>query len=38
VCGPPAHDPNFGVADLFMMLSMERIDRRYWDFFLDGIA
>ncbi|SHG04886.1 GNAT family N-acetyltransferase [Streptoalloteichus hindustanus] len=34
VCGPPAHDPDFGVADLFILLSLERVDPRYLRFFL----
>lgn len=29
VCGEPAHDPDFGVADLFVLLSLERTDPRY---------
>ena len=38
VCGPPAHDPDFGVADLFVLLSMERVDQRYLKFFLGQTA
>ncbi|OZM74189.1 GNAT family N-acetyltransferase [Amycolatopsis antarctica] len=38
VCGPPAHDPDFGVADLLVLLDMERIDQRYLRFFLGGRA
>ncbi|HLL68608.1 MAG TPA: GNAT family N-acyltransferase [Micromonosporaceae bacterium] len=34
VCGPPAHDPDFGVADLFLLHSMERMDPRYVRHFL----
>jgi putative hemolysin len=34
VCGPPAHDADFGVADLFVLLGLEHIDRRYLRFFL----
>jgi putative hemolysin len=34
VCGRPAHDPDFGVADLFVLLSMDRVDQRYLKFFL----
>ncbi len=34
VCGPPAHDPDFGVADFFVLLDIEGIDRRYLDRFL----
>ncbi|WP_377268260.1 GNAT family N-acetyltransferase [Peterkaempfera sp. SMS 1(5)a] len=29
VCGEPAHDPDFAVADLFVLLSLERTDPRY---------
>jgi putative hemolysin len=29
VCGPPAHDPDFGVADLFVVLHLDRTDPRY---------
>lgn len=28
VCGPPAHDADFGVADLFVLLGLEHVDRR----------
>lgn len=34
VCGRPAHDPDFGVADLYVLLSMKRVDRRYLKFLL----
>jgi putative hemolysin len=34
VCGPPAHDPDFGVADLFVLLGLDRVDERYLRFFL----
>ncbi|WP_320773280.1 GNAT family N-acetyltransferase [Streptomyces sp. CRN 30] len=34
VCSPPAHDPDFGVADLFVLLSMRRVDARYLRHFL----
>ncbi|MEV4338894.1 GNAT family N-acyltransferase [Streptomyces sp. NPDC049590] len=34
VCGPPAHDPGFGVADLYVLLSMRRVDPRYLRHFL----
>lgn len=29
VCGAPAHDPEFGVADFYVLLSMRRADPRY---------
>ncbi|MFF5992248.1 GNAT family N-acetyltransferase [Prauserella flavalba] len=34
VCGPPAHDPAFGVADFFVLLDLHRMDARYLKFFL----
>ncbi|MFF4712505.1 GNAT family N-acetyltransferase [Streptomyces eurythermus] len=34
VCGAPAHDPGFGVADLYVLLSMRRVDSRYLRHFL----
>jgi putative hemolysin len=34
VGGAPAFDPDFGVADFFILLSLERMDRRYLRFFL----
>jgi putative hemolysin len=34
ICGEPAYDPDFGVADLFVLLSMDRIDPRYRRHFL----
>ncbi|WP_030671431.1 GNAT family N-acetyltransferase [Streptomyces rimosus] len=34
MCGAPAHDPEFGVADFFVLLDMERLDDRYRRFFL----
>ncbi|MCH0541572.1 GNAT family N-acetyltransferase [Streptomyces sp. MUM 203J] len=34
VCGAPAHDPDFRVADLFVLLSMNRIHPRYLRHFL----
>lgn len=36
VCGEPAFDPDFGVADLFVLLSMDRVDPRYLRFLLGG--
>ncbi|MFB7664858.1 GNAT family N-acetyltransferase [Kitasatospora sp. NPDC056138] len=36
VCGMPAHDPDFGVADLYVLLSLERTDPRYLRHFLSG--
>ncbi|OAH14860.1 GNAT family N-acetyltransferase [Streptomyces jeddahensis] len=34
VCGEPAHDPDFGVADLYVLLSMSRVNQRYLRHFL----
>ncbi|MEU1182414.1 GNAT family N-acyltransferase [Streptomyces sp. NPDC005820] len=34
VCGEPAHDADFGVADLFVLLSMRRVNSRYLRHFL----
>jgi putative hemolysin len=34
VCGEPALDADFGVTDLFVLLSMARVDERYLRFFL----
>ncbi|MFJ3904953.1 GNAT family N-acetyltransferase [Streptomyces sp. NPDC090025] len=34
VCGAPAHDPDFGVADLFVLLSLRRTNPRYLRHFL----
>jgi putative hemolysin len=34
VCGEPAVDVDFGVADFFVLLGIERIDRRYLAYFL----
>ncbi|GAA4028571.1 GNAT family N-acetyltransferase [Allokutzneria multivorans] len=36
VCGPPAYDADFGVADFYVLLSMSRMDQRYTRFFLGG--
>ncbi len=34
VCGPPAHDPDFGVADFLVLLGLDQMDERYLRFFL----
>ncbi|AVH55068.1 MULTISPECIES: GNAT family N-acetyltransferase [Streptomyces] len=34
VCGQPAHDPDFGVADMYVLLSMRRVNSRYLRHFL----
>ncbi|MFE9450834.1 GNAT family N-acetyltransferase [Streptomyces sp. NPDC006739] len=34
VCGEPAHDPDFKVADLYVLLSMRRVNARYLRHFL----
>ncbi|TCK20807.1 GNAT family N-acetyltransferase [Pseudonocardia endophytica] len=36
VCGEPAHDPDFGVADFFVLLGLDHADERYLRFFLGG--
>ncbi|MGQ0573135.1 MAG: GNAT family N-acetyltransferase [Pseudonocardia sp.] len=33
VCGPPAHDPDFGCADFLVLLDVPGMDRRYARFF-----
>ncbi len=34
ICGPPAHDPDFAVADFFVLLALDRVDGRYLRHFL----
>ncbi|SDC61859.1 GNAT family N-acetyltransferase [Actinokineospora iranica] len=34
VCGPPALDADFGVADFFVLLGLADVDQRYLKFFL----
>ncbi|MFF3884238.1 GNAT family N-acetyltransferase [Streptomyces sp. NPDC001914] len=34
VCGEPAHDTDFGVADMYVLLSMHRVNPRYLRHFL----
>lgn len=38
VCGRPAHDPDFDVADFFLLLDLTRVDQRYLRFFLGAAA
>ncbi|MBD0418883.1 GNAT family N-acetyltransferase [Streptomyces sp. TRM S81-3] len=38
VCGEPAHDVDFGVADLYVLLPMSRVDPRYLRHFLSLLA
>ncbi|MEQ3548876.1 GNAT family N-acyltransferase [Pseudonocardia nematodicida] len=38
VCGLPAHDPDFGVADFPVLLGMDHMDPRYSRFFLGDSA
>lgn len=38
VCGPPALDADFGVADLFVLLALDNVDERYLRFFLGNKA
>lgn len=35
VCGSPAHDPDFGVADFLVLLGLDRVDPRYLHHFLE---
>ena len=37
VCGEPAYDPDFGCADLYVLLSIDRIDPRYRRHFLGNL-
>lgn len=34
VCGPPAHDPDFGVADFYVLLDLDQTNPRYLKHFL----
>ncbi|WP_156727889.1 GNAT family N-acetyltransferase [Streptomyces apocyni] len=34
ICGAPAHDPEFGVADFYVLLPMDRVNDRYRRYFL----
>ncbi|QGK71125.1 GNAT family N-acetyltransferase [Allosaccharopolyspora coralli] len=36
VCGPPALDADFGVADFFVLLNLPNMDQRYLRYFLGG--
>ncbi|MDM4720577.1 GNAT family N-acyltransferase [Micromonospora sp. WMMA1363] len=36
VCGEPAYDPDFGVADFYMLFSLDRMNPRYLRHFLGG--
>ncbi|WP_424528441.1 GNAT family N-acetyltransferase [Sphaerisporangium viridialbum] len=38
ICGAPAHDPAFGTADFFVLLSLANIDTRYLRHFLGVTA
>ncbi|MEV8636109.1 GNAT family N-acyltransferase [Streptosporangium sp. NPDC051023] len=38
VCGPPAHNPDLGTADFFVLLSMANLDPRYLRHFLGAPA
>jgi len=38
VCGEPAHDVDFGVADFLVLLSLDRVDPRYLRHFLGETA
>jgi putative hemolysin len=36
VCGEPAYDPAFGVADLYVLLGVDRVNPKYLQHFLAG--
>ncbi|AEB47059.1 hypothetical protein VAB18032_29941 [Micromonospora maris AB-18-032] len=36
ICGEPAYDPDFGAADFYVLLSMDRMNPRYLRHFLGG--
>ncbi|SCL39548.1 ornithine-acyl[acyl carrier protein] N-acyltransferase [Micromonospora rhizosphaerae] len=36
VCGEPAYDPDFGVADFYVLFSLDRMNPRYLRHFLGG--
>ncbi|MBO3745806.1 GNAT family N-acetyltransferase [Streptosporangiaceae bacterium NEAU-GS5] len=38
ICGAPAHDPDFGTADFFVLLSLANVDPRYVRHFLGGVG
>lgn len=38
VGGPPAHDPDFGCADFFVLLDMQRLDQRYLRYLLGEVS
>jgi putative hemolysin len=37
ICGEPAYDPEFNVADLYVLLSLDRVDPRYLKHFLGDL-
>ncbi|PZF92563.1 GNAT family N-acetyltransferase [Micromonospora deserti] len=37
VCGEPAYDPDFGVADFYVLFSLDRMNPRYLRHFLGGV-
>ncbi|TYC05698.1 GNAT family N-acetyltransferase [Micromonospora sp. WP24] len=38
ICGEPSYDPDFGVADFYVLLSMDRMNPRYLRHFLGGVG
>lgn len=38
VCGPPAYDPEFGVADFFVLLPVDRVDPRFLRAFMTATS
>lgn len=37
LCGAPAYDPDFGCADFYVLLDVQRIDARYMKHFLGDV-
>ncbi|MGK5742576.1 GNAT family N-acetyltransferase [Micromonospora sp. URMC 103] len=38
ICGEPSYDPDFGVADFYVLLSLDRMNPRYLRHFLGEVA
>jgi putative hemolysin len=36
ICGEPSYDPDFGVADFYVLFSLDRMNPRYLRHFLGG--
>lgn len=37
VCGPPAHDPDFAVADFLVLLDLDRLSPRHLRYFVGDL-